>query len=1271
MISPEKIIIFEGETKTMKNFKRILALVLAVMMVTACMVTANAADAAKPVYNELAISRLNDLNIFQGYGEDAEGNLITGADDAVTRAQMALFTGRVLTGKTDTKAWEGHINDTTFADIDNEASYFIGAISFAADNGIVVGRSDVEFDPKGQVSYQEALTMVVRSLGYVAGISYPNGFINKAMDLGLTDGIANVAYTAPANRGVIATILYNALYAEDSLFAEKFNLTSGTYMLVSTPDFKVNDKLTLPGASIGGFTGAKRNETKLAFAKIGNDYRAVMDGDYVWATVDQVKDDFTTNFADKLGYGFNITFEGENIAWVDECATKTFVNYGDEREIGYEFIEYNYKYTGDYDNSTGTISNDEGWFLTLGDQSYNLVDRSLADHKNPTGTEDLILYADMGANVNIRQYDYIFDNEDGDITYTDHETGVTVELFLKNGVYYKRSGSTSVVATDADIDKAIEVITMDGTTGVEKYYNFESSYVLSQSNTAVLFDKDNNTLGTGKDDQQSAGWIFRDEDVVADNFSIVMTVAKNYFCEVTAFDYDNDGYYDAAVYTPYYFGHTGGIKDGKFSLSGVMEYNTSNEKFENLIDAGSLVKNYTVTGAVEELGSYCYYLYTFNRHTNTIDVVEKAALQKIGDVESAAKGKPSANGIYENSYAKIGGKEYKLGGWLFDNLLGVNKAFFDDYKMPGVQANADKYDLIPASRKDATGAVVKNYTADFYYGWNDNLLLGMSKEFTDYNAVVLAGHIVFGYPLIDSNLTPKYDFVAFNPYQSTFAVENDQIVVDAYVDASGKTQTVKINSIDGEKFNDIEFYVFQAYCNVFYNGAADLKYSYFWDEERLAQHQATELYKNIERAFVIDVLAMTFDETDNGLTDSSWVVNGNTYAGNYPYTFDVESTYMYGVIGKNEDGSYKLGLNPDYWTTTFDKQVSGEASTTPITFEYGISNVNVQDVKNDAKTDNDTRLTVTKDTVWTILAKDGIYTYVGIPSYEDGWTLNLTGDERFHTVNSKNVLIAALNHEIDDICKGDIDWNEEREGIDLDAATGRVLEDDVADDNVIVNHVDTWKFDQYEAVVSSGVFKPAEVYLVTAKTENSNVYPDKEVGSFYYAYTNLYDLKNNKYADVTLFTDEEADVFNFIFEEEFNLNKTNYGFIITRSYNKAGEATVKTYDLFGIDSDVEDISTTMSSLADLFNVDVIETPDVYAGSYKDNNGDVVQVKFEDAGILNVTSISFVTVYRTDKADNATVTVGDSSKIKAGADVFYIYDEETGAISGYAFQVNYK
>ena len=69
--------------------------------------------------------------------------------------------------------------------------------------------------------------MAVRTLGY-QGLEFPWGYIEKAVALGLTDGITDVAYTDVINRGVAAQIIYNAMFADNSKLALKnFNVAFG------------------------------------------------------------------------------------------------------------------------------------------------------------------------------------------------------------------------------------------------------------------------------------------------------------------------------------------------------------------------------------------------------------------------------------------------------------------------------------------------------------------------------------------------------------------------------------------------------------------------------------------------------------------------------------------------------------------------------------------------------------------------------------------------------------------------------------------------------------------------------------------------------------------------------------------------------------------------------------------------------------------------------------------------------------------------------------
>lgn len=201
--------------------KKILSLVLALLMtassaayVAADNVTATADDAAVTAVEEndsyeWAVEFLYNYGIYKG---TSASDLAT--DEDIQRYQMALFVSRISTGWVDDEKWEdGPQNTSIFTDVEEgAASNYLGAISYANQKGIIEGYGNGEFGPYDGISYQDALTMVTRTLGY-QGLDWPWGYIQKAVELGLTEGIEDVAYTDILTRGEVAQIIYNALFA--------------------------------------------------------------------------------------------------------------------------------------------------------------------------------------------------------------------------------------------------------------------------------------------------------------------------------------------------------------------------------------------------------------------------------------------------------------------------------------------------------------------------------------------------------------------------------------------------------------------------------------------------------------------------------------------------------------------------------------------------------------------------------------------------------------------------------------------------------------------------------------------------------------------------------------------------------------------------------------------------------------------------------------------------------------------------------------------------
>ncbi|MCR5680909.1 MAG: S-layer homology domain-containing protein [Clostridiales bacterium] len=152
------------------------------------------------------ISMLSDIGVIRGTSENEFS-----PDVPVTREQMATLLFRLMLGRDDA----GRENTTAFRDLYDP--YYNGAISWANAAGYIRGISETSFNPKGGITKQDAMTMIVRALGQESdnmNAGYPWSYINQAVRLGLDKNLEDVPYTATLTRGETAMILYNALTAE-------------------------------------------------------------------------------------------------------------------------------------------------------------------------------------------------------------------------------------------------------------------------------------------------------------------------------------------------------------------------------------------------------------------------------------------------------------------------------------------------------------------------------------------------------------------------------------------------------------------------------------------------------------------------------------------------------------------------------------------------------------------------------------------------------------------------------------------------------------------------------------------------------------------------------------------------------------------------------------------------------------------------------------------------------------------------------------------------
>ena len=205
----------------MRNLKKFLALVLAMMMTLSLMVTVNASsfeddDDINKVYAE-AVDVLTELGVVKGYGEDDpnEGKFLP--KNNITRAEVAAILYRLYTG--DVKDANIHLYDgfSEFTDV-GPNQWFTPYVNFCANNGLIQGRGNGKFDPKGNITGYETLVMILRAIGY----NDPKEFSSsnwryKASGygdrLGLTSNIPAGSLGASATREMVAEIMFKGLLA--------------------------------------------------------------------------------------------------------------------------------------------------------------------------------------------------------------------------------------------------------------------------------------------------------------------------------------------------------------------------------------------------------------------------------------------------------------------------------------------------------------------------------------------------------------------------------------------------------------------------------------------------------------------------------------------------------------------------------------------------------------------------------------------------------------------------------------------------------------------------------------------------------------------------------------------------------------------------------------------------------------------------------------------------------------------------------------------------
>ena len=199
----------------MRNLKKILALVLALVMSLSLMATASATDfkddANVGETYRVAVDVLSDLSVFGG---DQNGNF--NPQDPIRRSEVAAIIYRIATGDTGSEGHKSYTPYNQFADV-VDGSWYAGYVTYCANAGYIKGRNDGNFHPNDNVTGYEVLAMILRAVGYdknneFVGSNWQTNTASIATQRGVLKNLTGTTLLSqPATREVVAELLFRSI----------------------------------------------------------------------------------------------------------------------------------------------------------------------------------------------------------------------------------------------------------------------------------------------------------------------------------------------------------------------------------------------------------------------------------------------------------------------------------------------------------------------------------------------------------------------------------------------------------------------------------------------------------------------------------------------------------------------------------------------------------------------------------------------------------------------------------------------------------------------------------------------------------------------------------------------------------------------------------------------------------------------------------------------------------------------------------------------------